>query len=50
MKYDKIRANILEQYSITIIRFTNTQIKNNFMEVCEHIGDVIKNIRDRKQV
>ena len=50
MKYDKIRTEVLETYKIRIIRFTNEQIRKNFIEVCEHIETIVNNIRNRKQV
>ena len=50
MKYDKIRTEVLETYKIRIIRFTNEQIRKNFIEVCEYIEAIVNNIRNRKQV
>ena len=31
VKYDKIRTEVLETYKIRIIRFTNEQIRKNFI-------------------
>jgi len=50
LEYDKIRTDILNQYKITVIRFTNFQIKYNFKEVCEHIEDTINHIENKKQI
>ena len=50
MKYDKIRTEVLETYKIRIIRFTNEQIRKNFIEVCEYIETIVNNIRNRKRV
>ena len=50
VKYDKIRTEVLETYKIRIIRFTNEQIRKNFIEVCEYIEAIVNNIRNRKQV
>ena len=50
MKYDKIRTEVLETYKIRIIRFTNEQIRKNFIEVCEYIEAIVNNIRNRKRV
>ena len=50
MKYDKIQTKVLETYKIRIIRFTNEQIRKNFIEVCEYIETIVNNIRNRKRV
>ena len=39
---DEFRTEILEQYGLKIIRFTNYQINNNFKGVCEYIDAVVK--------
>ena len=41
-KKDEFRTEILEGYNLTIIRFTNTQINENFRGVCEYIDIVVK--------
>lgn len=41
-KKDEFRTEILEGYSLKVIRFTNTQIDKNFRGVCEYIDIVVK--------
>jgi len=50
LQYDKIRTDTLNQYSITVIRFTNEEVNKNFYEVCEHIEDIVKNMPDKKLI
>ena len=50
MQYDKIRTEILNKYKIKIIRFTNEQIRKNFIEVCEYIEGIINKTENKKQV
>jgi len=42
LKYDKERTKVLERYGLRIIRFTNTDIKYRFQEVCSTIEEIIK--------
>ncbi len=42
LRKDQFRTDILEGYDLKIIRFTNTQIKMEFREVCEYIDFVVK--------
>lgn len=37
LAYDKERTYILEEYGLSIIRFTNQEIMNNFESVCRYI-------------
>ena len=39
---DAFRTEILEDYGLSVIRFTNTQINKNFNGVCEYIDFVVK--------
>ena len=41
-RYDEFRTEILEGYDLTVIRFTNTQIKKNFEGVCQYIDQVVR--------
>ena len=50
VQYDKIRTEILNQYKITIIRFTNEDIRKNFIGVCEYIEGILNNAESKKQV
>lgn len=50
IEYDKIRTDILNAYNITIIRFTNKEVRKNFIEVCEQIENIIKNTENKKQI
>ena len=43
LQQDAFRTEKLESYNLTIIRFTNTQINQQFREVCEYIDYVVKN-------
>ena len=42
IKNDNFRTEILENYGLKIIRFTNHHIDNNFNGVCEYIDKVVK--------
>jgi very-short-patch-repair endonuclease len=39
--YDQERTNILEGYGLTVIRFTNQQVLQEFEAVCLQIGGMI---------
>ena len=39
---DEFRTEILEEYGLRIIRFTNRQIDENFRGVCEYIDHIVK--------
>ena len=41
---DKFRTEKLEQYGLTVIRFTNKQIDNDFYAVCDFIDKTVKSI------
>jgi very-short-patch-repair endonuclease len=40
---DELRTAILERYHLSVIRFTNRQINDNFEGVCRYIDMVVKN-------
>ena len=42
IKNDEFRTEILENYGITVLRFTNNQINNNFPGVCAFIDMNVK--------
>ena len=42
IEYDEIRTEILEQYELQVIRFTNTEIDRNFICVCDEIDQIVK--------
>jgi very-short-patch-repair endonuclease len=42
LQKDIFRTEILEEYGLKIIRFTNFQIDEYFREVCEYIDSVVK--------
>jgi len=42
IKRDEFRTEILEEYNLQVIRFTNDQINQNFKGVCEYIDMVVK--------
>ena len=39
---DKFRTEILKEYDLTVIRFTNHQIDTNFDGVCQYIDKIVK--------
>ena len=41
---DEFRTDVLEGYDLKVIRFTNTQINDNFQGVCEYIDLVVKQL------
>ena len=43
-KYDEFRTEILEEYGLKIIRFTNLQVENNFRGVCQYIDMIVKSL------
>ncbi len=40
--YDSRRSDILEQYNLKVLRFTNRDIDQNFAEVCGVIEETVK--------
>ncbi|MGM9626376.1 MAG: endonuclease domain-containing protein [Eubacteriales bacterium] len=40
-KYDEFRTEILTSYHLTVIRFTNVQIDQNFNGVCQYIQKIV---------
>ena len=45
---DEFRTEVLEGYNLTVIRFTNKQINDNFIGVCRYIDIVVKNSLSRQ--
>ena len=41
---DEFRTYILEGYGLKVIRFTNSQIDDNFIAVCKYIDSVVKDL------
>ena len=41
---DEFRTERLEAYDLTIIRFTNYQIDNNFLGVCKFIDEFVEKV------
>jgi very-short-patch-repair endonuclease len=41
---DDFRTEILADYGLTVIRFTNYQVTNNFYGVCEYIDKTVKSL------
>lgn len=39
---DEFRTETLENYGLTVIRFTNYQVNENFKGVCQYIDRVVK--------
>ena len=48
MEYDKKRTAYLESVGLTVLRFSNLDISQNFRGVCEQIDIVVKNRSNRK--
>ena len=44
MRKDGFRTQRLEEYGLTVIRFTNKEIDDCFVEVCTHIDTVVKEL------
>ncbi|MBE6097542.1 MAG: endonuclease domain-containing protein [Schwartzia succinivorans] len=44
LEYDEIRTNILQEYRLEIIRFTNVDIDRNFVNVCQAIDNKVKQV------
>jgi len=42
MEYDAIRTEVLEQYQLYVLRFSNCDIDNNFAGVCQTIDSYIQ--------
>ena len=40
-KYDEARTKVLNEYGIEVIRFTNEQVLNHFVEVEAHLREVV---------
>ena len=41
---DEFRTFVLEAYDLRVIRFTNSQVENNFRGVCEYIDLKVKEL------
>ena len=41
---DEFRTYTLEGYGLKVIRFTNSQIDDNFIAVCKYIDSVVKDL------
>lgn len=44
LQKDTLRTERLEEYGLTIVRFTNQEIDKSFVEVCTHIDTLIKEL------
>ena len=42
--YDKLRSEVLARYRLTVLRFTNDQVMNNFQGVCAAIDSTIEQL------
>lgn len=45
---DEFRTEVLEGYGLNVVRFTNTQISQNFRGVCEYIDLVVKKLTSKE--
>jgi very-short-patch-repair endonuclease len=41
LEYDRIRTEVLEKHGLSVVRFTNLEIKNNFKSVCSAIEETL---------
>ncbi len=41
-RYDTLRTDIIEQYKLQVLRFTNADIERNFTGVCQLIDHTVK--------
>ena len=41
-KRDAFRTEVLKEYDLTVIRFTNRQIDDHFKEVCQYIDRIVR--------
>ena len=41
---DDFRTEVLADYGLTVIRFTNYQVTNNFYGVCEYVDKAVKSL------
>lgn len=41
MEYDEIRTEVLEQYDLEVLRFANSEIDENFQNVCQMIESIV---------
>ncbi|MDO5401574.1 MAG: DUF559 domain-containing protein [Eubacteriales bacterium] len=46
---DKKRTEYLKQQGLTVIRFSNDDVKHNLRGVCEKINDVLENLNHSKE-
>ena len=46
---DRFRTERLEEYDLTVIRFTNRQIDTNFRGVCEYIDSVVQTCLEKQK-
>ena len=42
LAYDKERSDVLKEYTLKVIRFSNFEINTNFDGVCEEIDRIVK--------
>lgn len=42
LEYDLMRSGVLEQYGLEVLRFTNREIENQFMSVCNRIDQAVR--------
>lgn len=47
-EYDLKRENIIKQYNINLIRFTNEDIDNNILTVLRNLKEYINNLEQKK--
>ena len=50
VSYDKERTEIMAQYGLAVLRFSNREIDENFPAVCEKIHQTIRNRTDRQNI
>ncbi len=46
IRNDEFRTEILEEFDLRVIRFSNNQVNKNFSGVCEYIDMIVKSSFD----
>ena len=48
--YDKARTELLNAYGVTILRFTNVQVREDFSYVCNQIDQKVKDLFEKMKL
>jgi very-short-patch-repair endonuclease len=50
LAHDEARTKLLNAYKVTVIRFTNQRIQNDFFNVCREIDEKIKELGTKEEL